>query len=88
MFSYFKAKIYRDFFTNLLFYRQIRAKTLERYNGEFVDHPASLKCGKKKLHHMQRYTVYSILSVVMALRTALGLLALSNCVKQHPNFYS
>lgn len=48
MFSYFKAKIYRDFFTNLLFYRQIRAKTLERYNGEFVDHPASLKCGKKK----------------------------------------
>lgn len=44
MFSYFKAKIYRDFFTNLLFYRQIRAKTLERYNGEFVDHPASLKC--------------------------------------------
>lgn len=60
MFSYFKAKIYRDFFTNLLFYRQIRAKILERYNGEFVDHPASLKCKKKlssyaKVHSIQQF---------------------------------
>lgn len=41
MFSYFKAKIYRYFFTSLLFYRPIRAETLERYNGEFVEHPTS-----------------------------------------------